>query len=222
MGALADPLTGVGVYTAAAGGWVQIGGTSLSAPIWAGYVSILNAGAQYIAGFTSPALGVLDGILYYTVNDPYASNFSYPAGYLYNVLDGSNGNYELYGTAGFNAGYYYNNCTGLGSLWGPYAYQVLTDEYQTSPPPAVTNLKATTPTSTSAKITWTKAAGAHGYAVFVDQLSSGYLTYAAQTQVTKGNTITVKGLVSGATYVVFVGSVNAKGSAQTDSEFTTP
>lgn len=106
-------------------------------------------------------------------------------------------------------------------MWGPHAYQVLTDESQTSPPPAVTNLKAT-PTTTSAKITWTKAVGAHGYAVFVDELSSGSLTYAGQTEVTKGDTVTIKGLVSGATYVVFVASVRKTGSTQTDIEFTTP
>lgn len=91
VGALADPLTGFGVYTAAAGGWVQIGGTSLSAPIWASYVSILQAGTQYVAGYTGPAMGYLNGILYYTTYDPFSSNAYYPAGYHYNVLDGSNG-----------------------------------------------------------------------------------------------------------------------------------
>jgi subtilase family serine protease len=220
VGAIADPLTGVGVYTKAAGGWVQIGGTSLSTPVWAGFISIVNAGVDYITGFTGPSLGSLDGILYYTATDFYSTNLYYPAGFLYEVLDGSNGNYELYGTAGFNAGYYYNNCTGLGSLWGPYSYQVLIDTPQTDPPAAVTNLTVKAST-TSAKISWTKSSAANGYAVWVDALDSDELTYAAQTQVTKGDSITVKGLVSGATYVVFVGATNETGSAQTYVEFTT-
>lgn len=44
--AVADPQTGFGVYTASQGGWLTIGSTSLSAPIWGAYVSILSAGAQ--------------------------------------------------------------------------------------------------------------------------------------------------------------------------------
>jgi subtilase family serine protease len=221
VSALANPLTGFGVYTAGAGGWIQVGGTSLSAPVWASYVSILQAGVQYVAGYTGPALGLLNGILYDTTYSPFSSNFYYPAGHLSNVLDGSNGNYKLYGTAGFNAGLYYNNCTGIGSLWGPHGYQVLIDTAQTSPPPAVTNLTVT-PSATSAEITWTKAKGAHGYAVFVDQLSGSNLTFTAQTLVTKGNSVTVKGLVSGGTYIVFVASVKTTGSKQTDVQFTTP
>ena len=36
-------------------------------------------------------MGYLNGILYYTTYDPFSSNAYYPAGYHYNVLDGSNG-----------------------------------------------------------------------------------------------------------------------------------
>lgn len=201
VAALADPLTGVGVYTKAAGGWVQIGGTSLSAPIWAAYVSILNAGFDYLYDLkTEPVLGRLVGILYYTASSFYSSNNFYPAGVLYPVLDGSNGNYELYGLAGFNAGQYYNNCAGLGSLWGPYAFQLFNDSGGATPPPAVT-IKAV-PSTTSAKISWTKSTGATGYAVFVQlaefntNTQAYELTYSAQTLVTKNTSIDVTGLLA--------------------------
>jgi subtilase family serine protease len=59
VAAVADPETGVGIYVKDAGGWLQIGGTSASAPIWAGYVSILNSGAQYLFGTKNPVIGFL-------------------------------------------------------------------------------------------------------------------------------------------------------------------
>jgi hypothetical protein len=39
----ADPFTGVGIYIKDEGGWVQYGGTSLSCPIWAGFLSNVSA-----------------------------------------------------------------------------------------------------------------------------------------------------------------------------------
>ena len=39
--------TGVAVYSHMNGGWNQIGGTSVSSAIWAGYLTIINAGLQY-------------------------------------------------------------------------------------------------------------------------------------------------------------------------------
>lgn len=47
VAAVGDPLTGVGVYSKINGGWIEIGGTSVSSPIWAGYLSIINAGFDY-------------------------------------------------------------------------------------------------------------------------------------------------------------------------------
>src|SRR5258707_5499968 len=43
VAAVANPLTGVGVYSKINGGWVQVGGTSLSAPLLAGYINLLNS-----------------------------------------------------------------------------------------------------------------------------------------------------------------------------------
>ena len=62
VAAVADPLTGVAVYSALNGGWIQIGGTSASAPIWAGYFSIINSARQKIG---LPNLGFANPYLYY-------------------------------------------------------------------------------------------------------------------------------------------------------------
>src|SRR5258707_14242475 len=60
VAAVGDPITGVAVYSRPNGGWIQIGGTSASAPIWAGFLSVMNSGLQYLGGqqlgFFNPTL----------------------------------------------------------------------------------------------------------------------------------------------------------------------
>ena len=219
VAAVGDPLTGVGIYVKAAGGWIQLGGTSVAAPIWGGYVSILNSGLQFLTGVTTPEVGFFNPLLYGTV--PTAA---FPAGLLNPVLDGSNGNIELFGTAGFNAGPLYNNCTGVGSLWGPFAYDVFfyTGTGTPTPPAAPAKLTAK-PTATSVKISWHKSSGAVGYAVFVTALSaSGDTTLASQTFITKETTITVTGLTPKQEYGIAVSAVNAGGASQSQTQTTTP
>lgn len=130
VAAIGDPETGVGIYVKDAGGWIQMGGTSVSAPIWAGYISIINAGAQYLLATEKPVIGFFNPLLYYSASffgpNPNTSN-PYPAGYLNSILEGSNGNANLYGVAGYTAGEYYNDCSGLGTIWGPYAFQAFWD-----------------------------------------------------------------------------------------------
>lgn len=217
VGALANPLTGFGVYTKSAGGWIQIGGTSLAAPLWAGYISILNSGLQYLTGVTTPEVGFFNPILYLALG-----NSDFPAGFLYSVLDGSNGNLDLYGTAGYNAGPHYNNCTGLGSLWGPSGYEVVLASGTGSGIPTAPAGIAVTPAKTSAVISWPKSSGATGYAVFVSYIPTGQTTIDSQFLVTKATKITVKGLVAGRPYGVAVAAVNSGGAAETTTNFTTP
>jgi len=218
VAAVGDPLTGVGIYVKAAGGWIQVGGTSVSAPIWGGYISVVNSGLQFLTGVTTPEVGFFNSLLYFTV----PSN-AFPAGLLYPVLDGSNGNIELFGTAGFNAGPLYNNCTGVGSLWGPFAYDVFfyTGTGTPTPPAAPANLTAKA-TAKSVKITWQESSGAVGYAVFVTAIPSGVTTLASQTFITKKTKITVKGLTPKQEYGIAVAAVNAGGANQSVTEVMTP
>ena len=86
VAAVGDPLTGVGVYSKINGGWIQIGGTSVSSPIWAGYLSIINAAFNYTGlqtlGFFNPAL--------YAVGTP-DFGIGSPSAFLYDIVVGSNG-----------------------------------------------------------------------------------------------------------------------------------
>src|SRR5947209_17558396 len=50
----ADPLTGLAFYQA--GGWSLAGGTSASAPLWAGLIAIAIQMAGHSLGFINPAL----------------------------------------------------------------------------------------------------------------------------------------------------------------------
>ncbi|MFD9959520.1 trypsin-like serine protease [Amycolatopsis sp. NPDC058986] len=80
------------------GGWLDVGGTSLSSPLWAGYVAMLN---QKSLGGGKSRLGQLNPSIYRIAGSAdYASTF-------HDVTSGGNGTY--------NAGTGYDLCTGWGS-----------------------------------------------------------------------------------------------------------
>ena len=215
VGAVGDPQTGYAVYTASYGGWIEVGGTSLSAPLWAGYISILNSGLQYLNVVTTPQVGFFNTLLYKSLGHNHT-----PAGSLYPITSGSNGDAALYGTAGYNAGPNYNNCTGLGSLWGPAGYEVVLYSGKGTPKPTAPASIKVTPADTTAVISWPKVTGATGYAVFVITNPADQGT--AQFLVTRLPKITVTGLSSGQAYSVAVAAVNTHGAAEKTTSFTTP
>ncbi len=96
----ADPNTGASVYCTIYGGWVQVGGTSLAAPLWTAWVSIINAD-RVAKG--EPRVGFLNPLLY-----PYGS-YEGLIGF-HDITSGSNG------SPGYTAGTGYDNVTGFGSL----------------------------------------------------------------------------------------------------------
>jgi kumamolisin len=213
VSAVGNPETGVAVYSKVNGGWLQVGGTSVGAPIWAGYLSVLNAALNYIGqaqiGFFNPTL--------------YSLGFGYPTNYLYEVVDGSNGNAGIYGTPGFSAGIGYDNCTGTGSLWGTgLAFQILTSVTQAgTPPSALTGLAAKAVKTSSAKIVWNASTGATGYVVNVFHKVQGYQWNISQSYLTRTTEITVKGLVPNTQYAAYVGAVNKSGASQANITFNT-
>ena len=96
----ADPNTGVAVYDSydygSSSPWVQVGGTSLSSPCWAGLVAIAN---QLRA---SQGQGSLDGL-----SQTLPVLYGLPASDFHDITSGSNG--------GFSAGPGYDMVTGIGS-----------------------------------------------------------------------------------------------------------
>ncbi len=91
----ADPNTGVWVYDSYAGGWYEVGGTSVATPIWAGLIAIADQGR------TSIGEGTLDSIQTLT------ALYGLPASDFHDITSGNNG--------GYSAGPGYDLVTGLGS-----------------------------------------------------------------------------------------------------------
>ena len=167
---VAAVLTGVDVYSTAAGGWSDFGGTSVSSPLWAGYTARVNqtrwAAGLHSLGFANPAI--------YGIGSSFLSFFDF-----HDVIDGTNGNMALFGTPGFAAGFGYDDVTGFGSFDGA---QLLGDlgaapSSTTAAPPTVPTYFLGTPGNNQVKLTWHASKGAKGYYVFRSPgpNSSGFL-----------------------------------------------
>ncbi len=112
----ADPNTGVYVLDSFSGGWFQVGGTSLSSPMFAGLVAIADQGRML------HGQGTLDGA---TQTLPALYNLS--ASDFHDVTTGGNGTY--------NAGTGYDLVTGLGTPIANLLVPALAGYGTSQPPP---------------------------------------------------------------------------------------
>jgi subtilase family serine protease len=215
--------TGVSVFSSANGGWLQIGGTSAAAPIWAGFSSIVDSALEYVGfgrlGFINPSFyhlifneeqGILIGQLF-DVND---------------VIDGTNGNVFLLGLPGFSAGPGYDNCTGWGSMRGQrLASNLLTGAHDLSPgkAPAGFNVTQTAATPTTIDLRWNPVPLATGYVFKAITVNNQFQIVTSVAYVTRKTNITLTGLTPNTTYIIFANAVNEHGSGQADlPTITTP
>ena len=99
VAAVGDPATGLPVYVS--GRWSLIGGTSLSAPIWAAIGAIANQVAGHPLGFINPGLYKLG------VSATYQQDF-------HDITRGNNTNFQV-GVRGYSAGPGWDAITGLGT-----------------------------------------------------------------------------------------------------------
>jgi subtilase family serine protease len=224
VAAVADPLTGVGVYVKDYAGWVQIGGTSVACPIWAGYLSNVNAAFKWSGlgnlGFFNP--------YFYAMGIP--KGYSSPYEFLYNVQGGSNG-YIPFGGPGYHNANGYSNTTGSGSIWGAgLAVQLLSFGKQPGTPPGPITIAPPKPNPTSVKVTWTPSSGTSAYAIGVyhtDPYTGGTYgpgqpfaeAYLAKAGVTS---YTIKNLIPNTQYWIYVYAYNASGGSSTYVSFVTP
>jgi kumamolisin len=216
VSAVANPATGVAVYSALNGGWVVVGGTSVAAPIWGGILSVANSNSKGLGfgpiGFFNPGL--------YKIAEGYKSRNIFD---FYDVLTGDNGDLTLFGNSGFAAGPGYDNTTGLGS---PYGLALNLDVALLSanannakPPPAPRGLLGGV-TSTTLKLSWLPQTGVNGYfaeavdAVTGDVVGSAFLA-------TGGTATRFTGLVPGRVYEALVVAVTRGGAASSSPVFVT-
>lgn len=200
VAAVGNPVTGVAVYSEANGGWLTIGGTSASSPIWAGFYSLLNAANK---GLGLGQVGFFNPSLYSLSEQPFASYFDEN-----DIQDGSNGNAPIYGIAGFNAGPGYDNTTGWGSPVGAYFLRnfVLDPFFDGSNPPAAPTDLRSAATATIVTLRWHKVDGALGYAV----LGAGPNNITSSV-FTQGDSGTVTGLTPNTLYAFSIYAVNKTG-----------
>ena len=214
VASVGNPLTGVAVYSKLNGGWITLGGTSVSAPIWAGFYSLVTESSEAFGfgppGFANPALYTQLGsfpLLYPAFND---------------IADGTNGSVPLTGIAGFYAGYGYDNTTGIGSFNGSTTLSDLVlgpVVNGTKPPPAPRGVSISAE-PTSATVTWSSVPGVKGYLIVIFNYNTG-ATAAATLE--KKTTAQVNGLQPNMTYEALIVSATKGGFAVSAPDiFTTP
>jgi subtilase family serine protease len=206
VAAVGDPLTGVGIYVKDQGGWLQVGGTSVSCPLWSGYVSNINAAFSYTGmgnlGFFNPILYAVGG------------SGGVPSDYLYDIIQGSNGDVFDYGYPGYSNGLGYSNTTGTGSLWGNgFAIQLLISGTQAGSPPSAFTVTSIKTTKDSGTIKWTSSSGASGYAIGLYHRGKvGYYIAKAYVVSLKTTAFTLAHLGAGIKYYAYVYAFNASGA----------
>jgi subtilase family serine protease len=207
VAALANELTGVAIYNGSI--WTNTGGTSLSSPLWASYLSILNSGLEYLTGLS---IGYFNPALYSLDNGQ-------PVNHLNDVITGSNGSAALFGTPGYNAGPGYDNCSGSGTMRGAeFAFYFLTARTGGTPPGAVGHLRPK-PQTGGVELTWDAAVGATGYVIFITTRNG--IPGLAFTYVTKDTSYVSDSLKDNTPYTATVAAVNVGGSTATSVKFKT-
>lgn len=194
----ADPATGATIYSSAAGGWLQVGGTSMAAPTQAA----LLVGAEQADHLT---VGV---------GDLHAALYGAPASAFRDVTSGSNG---ADGVPGYSAGVGYDLVSGRGApLW-----QKLLTPTATTTLALTSTATSTTATPTPSLVeTWTGkdlVGGAQSYAVTTTVALGA--TRTTTTTLTSASTLTLTP-VAGATYTVSVVATDAAGASSSPATAT--
>ena len=207
VAAVGDSVTGVSIYSKINGGWLTVGGTSAASPIWAGFLSVVDAAQSSLGlghiGFFNPEL--------------YAFGVASPGAFqqedFNDVTDGNNGDpAQFSGLPGYLAGWGYDNTTGFGSMNGAAFVadlSLMTAQLGTNPPAAPTNLKARA-SSSSITLTWQ---GAPGEAYLVSGFNPQ--TYVlAPVQVLHGTSASWSNLPANTMYQMSVYALTAGGATQ--------
>ncbi len=215
VAAVGDPLTGVAVYSAANGGWLTVGGTSASAPIWAAYASVIDSAERNLGMY---GLGFANPMLYEQLGgNPGLSN--------HDILDGTNGDPNIMGgIPGYYAGLGADDVTGWGSIRGfnLFLNLILNGGIGDGPPPdAPTRLVARNITAHAATVSFKASANATGYLGILGSGLTGFAT--SIVQIGTDNKLRFSGLTPNTQYFALIWSVNhAAATESTALTFTTP
>jgi subtilase family serine protease len=219
VAAVADLFTGVSVYSKINGGWIIIGGTSVSAPIWAGYVTLMNAGLNYLG---LKDVGYFNTLLY-AVGGQTTGSAGDAAYDLFDIIEGTNGLPAglSFGNPGFSAGAGYDSCSGNGSLWGANFFPQLVDTYVGGNFNGISNLNVVAG-STSAVATWQAYPGAKGYIVQLANLNWPFAYPPGSVYLTKNTTFKLTGLIpNNPAYSLIIWAITPNSWAEGAASFST-
>ncbi|MGO8671028.1 MAG: protease pro-enzyme activation domain-containing protein [Capsulimonadaceae bacterium] len=168
------------------GGWGSVGGTSAAAPLWAGFLSLVNEarGFGHGIGFASPAI-------YQVAQSPnYTTDF-------HDIADGSN-NFYYPAVKGYD----------LSTGWGSFVGANLLADLTPSAVPGAPTLTAVAG-DTMVSLTWPGVNGAAGFEVQRAKSASGPFSAIASTVT---NSYVDSNVADGSTYYYEVASVNSMGT----------
>ncbi|MEC3977559.1 trypsin-like serine protease [Amycolatopsis sp. H20-H5] len=163
------------------GGWQDVGGTSLSSPLWAGYVAMVNQKAK---GQGKSPVGAMNPTIYSIAgSSQYSSTFR-------DVTSGGNGTY--------NAGTGYDLCTGWGSPQGDNLVDPLingaapapSNDFSLAASPSSVSVDPGKSVTTSVGTTVTKGS-AQDVALSADGLPAGVTASFSPETVTAGKSSTL-------------------------------
>ena len=203
LAAVGDPLTGAAIYCGVCGGWEIVGGTSLSAPLWAGFYALNNSVSKALG------LGRIGNFNDFIYGKQYLRHLLLSPGIDSDIGDGSNGNKSLFGIPGYNAGQYFDDCSGLGSPIGSDWLGSAWYNFDNFPGPAPkppTGLRATA-TGTSITLSWEAVPGVLAYIATAFVNETNFTT----TLVTSESSVTFTGLHPATEYFVELGDEDGIG-----------
>jgi len=187
------------------GSWAGYYGSSLSSPIWASFMSLVNQGL----GANGP-LGFANPLLYQLAQSNYANDF-------HDITTGNNG--FPAGTGGYPAEPGFDDATGLGSFNGLNLYNDLVNQVTATPvqPPLTPTGLTATAVNASVTLLWNVSTGATSYNVKRATVSGGpYSTIGSSVAF---NSYYIDNSVSNSTtYYYVVSAVNAKGQSANSAE----
>lgn len=187
------------------GGWAGYYGSSIAAPIWASFMSLVNQGL----GANAPVGSVNSALYKLAQGANYANDF-------HDINTGNNGYYPA--EPGFD------DATGLGSFNGLNLFKDLVNVSVGTTAPAVPTGLSATAGNAQVSLSWTASLGATSYNVKRSTVSGG--SYATIASGTLNTTYTDSSVSNGTTYYYVVSAVNTAGqsanSAQVSALSTAP
>ena len=179
------------------GTWAGYYGSSLSAPIWASFISRVNQGL----GQNAPVGSVNSALYQLAQTSSYANDF-------HDITTGNNGYYPA--EPGFN------DAAGLGSFNGLNLYNDLVkNSVAVTPPPVPTGLSAAAGTA-QVSLSWAASLGAVSYDVKRSAVNGG--PYAVIASSILNTTYTDSSVTNGTTYFYVVSAVNSAGQSANSTQ----